>query len=89
MEGANYFQKLYYHKIGTDQSEDALVYDRPDHKKWGFGGGESDDGNYLLIHIWQGSSESNRFYIKDLKKGESQVTELLDKKRCELWLYWQ
>ncbi|MBI3723184.1 S9 family peptidase, partial [bacterium] len=40
----NYFQKLFFHKIGTPQSEDALVYKRDDEKEWGFGGTVSEDG---------------------------------------------
>ena len=37
---ADYFQKLYYHRLGTAQSEDKLIYDRPDNKEmrlWGRG----------------------------------------------------
>ena len=34
---ANYFHKLYYHRLGTPQSDDKLVYHRPDHKDWNFG----------------------------------------------------
>ena len=34
----NFYQKLYYHRLGTPQSEDVLVYERPDQKEWGFGG---------------------------------------------------
>jgi prolyl oligopeptidase len=45
----NYFQKLYFHKIGTPQSADVLVYDRPDQKEWGFGAEVTDDGRYLII----------------------------------------
>src|SRR5690606_22115043 len=36
--GSNYFQKLYYHTLGTPQTEDKLIYERPDQKEWGFGG---------------------------------------------------
>lgn len=79
MESTNYFQKLYYHKIGTPQSEDVLVYHRPDEKEWGFSGGVSEDGNYLLISIWQGTAEANRFFYKDLKKEKAEVVELLAK----------
>ena len=32
LKAVNYFHKLYFHKLGTPQSEDVLVYERPDHK---------------------------------------------------------
>jgi len=79
MEGTNYFQKLYYHRLGTPQSEDVLVYHRPDQKEWGFSGSVSHDGKYLLISVWQGTSDSNRFFYKDLGKDGSDVVELLAK----------
>ena len=47
--GVNYYQKLYYHRLGTDQSQDVLIYDRKDEKEWGFGGTVSDDGKYLIV----------------------------------------
>ena len=47
LQQANYFQKLFFHKLGTDQSEDALVYERSDEKEWSFSGGVSEDGAYL------------------------------------------
>lgn len=78
LRDANYFQKLYYHKVGTDQSEDKLIYDRPDNKELGFGGEVTDDGRYLVIHVWQGTSPKNRLYYKDLSKPDSQVVKLLD-----------
>jgi prolyl oligopeptidase len=75
---ANYFQKLYYHQIGTLQSADALVYDRPDHKDWGFDGKVSDDGRYLIITIWQGTERKSRVYYKDLADAGNPVLPLLD-----------
>ena len=53
----NLNQKLYYHRLGTPQAEDVLVYERPDHPKWGFGGDVTDDGRYLVITIWKGTDE--------------------------------
>jgi prolyl oligopeptidase len=73
-----YFQKLYYHKLGTSQAADTLIYDRPDNKELGFGGGVTDDGQYLAISVWQGTSPKNRFYFRDLTKPNSQVVKLLD-----------
>ena len=47
-EAVNYYQKVYFHTLGTDQSEDELVYERPDEKEWGFGAGLTDDGRYRV-----------------------------------------
>ena len=74
----NYFQKLYYHTLGTPQSEDKLIYERPDNKELAFNGLVSDDGRYLIIHVTQGTSPKNRLYYKDLKQPDSQVIKLLD-----------
>jgi prolyl oligopeptidase len=75
---ANYFQKLYYHRLGTPQSEDKLIYERPDNKELGFGGYVTDDGRYLIITVWQGTSPKNRLYYKDLTRANSPVVKLLD-----------
>ncbi|MFC3107313.1 prolyl oligopeptidase family protein [Undibacterium arcticum] len=74
----NYFQKLYFHKIGTPQQDDVLIYDRPDHKEWGFGGQVTDDGRYLIINISQGTERKNRVYYKDLSVKNAPVLALLD-----------
>ncbi|HWZ76084.1 MAG TPA: prolyl oligopeptidase family serine peptidase [Candidatus Sulfotelmatobacter sp.] len=78
LRDANYFQKLYYHKLGTAQSEDKLIYERPDNKELGFGGSVTNDGHYLVIFVWQGTSPKNRLYYKDLTKPDSAVVKLLD-----------
>ena len=44
LTGLNEFQKLYFHKLGTPQNDDALVYERRDHKDWGFHGEVTEDG---------------------------------------------
>jgi prolyl oligopeptidase len=78
MRDANFFQKLYFHKLGTQQSDDVLVYDRPDNKQMGFGGSVTDDGKYLIIGVWQGSERKNRVYYKDLTDKNASVVKLLD-----------
>ena len=75
----NYFQKLYFHKIGTPQSDDVLVFDRPDQKEWAFGGSTvSDDGNYLIITATQGTERKNRVFYKDLRQKNAKVVGLLE-----------
>jgi len=78
MRDANYFQKLYYHKVGTAQAEDKLIYERPDNKELLFSGDVTDDGRYLVITVSQGTSPKTRLYYKDLTKPDSEVVRLLD-----------
>jgi len=76
---ANYFHKLYYHRLGTKQTEDALVYERKDEKEWGFDGQVTDDGRYLVITVWQGTNRENGIIVKDLRDKSLVFRELLMK----------
>jgi prolyl oligopeptidase len=77
LEDANYFHKLYYHRIGTKQSEDVLVYERKDQKEWGFDGKVTDDGRYLIISVWRGTDPKNLVFYKDLTAKNTKVIELI------------
>ena len=79
LKAANYFHKIYFHKLGTPQSEDVLVYERPDHKDWLMQGVVTDDGAYLIVNVSQGSNPRNGIFYKDLKAPEAKVVELLNK----------
>jgi prolyl oligopeptidase len=74
----NYFQKLYFHKVGTPQNEDILVYDRPDQKEWGFRAESTDDGRYLVITATKGTAPKYRIFYKDLGKPDSKLVPLID-----------
>lgn len=76
-EAVNYYQKLYYHKLGSLQSKDVLIYERPDQKEWGFGGEVTEDGRYLIISIWLGTETKNLIFWKDLQDPDSPVQELI------------
>lgn len=78
LTGVNYFQKLWFHRLGAPQSEDRLVYHRPDQKEWGFGGEVTDDGRYLVISVWQGTDPKNRLFYQDLQQPDAPVVELLN-----------
>ncbi|MEZ9594034.1 prolyl oligopeptidase family protein [Shewanella sp. 10N.261.52.F9] len=73
----NFNQKVYFHKIGTPQSADTLVYERPQNKDWGFGIEVSEKGDYLLLYISQGTDSRNRFFYKSLKDPKAEVVELI------------
>ncbi len=66
-------QQLYFHRLGEAQTHDTLVYARPDHKDWLFGAVVSDDGRYLVLHVYQGTSQTNYLFYEDLALGGGMV----------------
>ena len=78
LEDVNYFQELYYHRLGTEQAEDILIYQRRDQKEWGFAGEVTEDGKYLVISVWKGTDSKNLVFYKNLSQPESEVIELID-----------
>ncbi|PZR74138.1 MAG: S9 family peptidase, partial [Chthoniobacterales bacterium] len=79
LKQANYFHKLYFHKLGTPQAKDELIYERKDHKDWNFNAEVSEDGRFLVINVSQGTNPKNRIFYKDLQKADATVVELLNK----------
>ncbi|MEM7235286.1 MAG: prolyl oligopeptidase family serine peptidase, partial [Planctomycetota bacterium] len=75
LDGVNRFQKLYFHKLGTDQSDDQLIYERPDQERWGFGADTTDDGEYLVVEVWDGTSPKNGLFVRKID-GETSFVEL-------------
>jgi prolyl oligopeptidase len=78
LEDVNYYQKLYYHKLGKPQSEDILIYHRSDEKEWGFSGDVTEDGRYLIISVWLGTDTRNLVFYKDLTDPNAEVIELIN-----------
>ncbi len=76
-EDRNRYNKVYWHKLGTPQSQDVLIYERPDNKDMGFSPSITEDGRYLVLHVWHGTDPKNRIYFKDLETNGS-VVRLLD-----------
>jgi len=87
-------QRVYLHRLGDDQSEDQLIYARPDASDLGFQPHVTDDGELLILHVWQGTDTRNRLYYR--RSGDAgEFVRLLDDfdARYELvghvdgWLY--
>ncbi|MEM7228941.1 MAG: prolyl oligopeptidase family serine peptidase [Planctomycetota bacterium] len=76
-QALNTGQKLYYHRVGTSQDEDVLVYQRPDEPSWGFAPSVSEDGRYLVISIWKGTDARNMVLYKDLTEPYGMPIELI------------
>ncbi|EDQ86688.1 uncharacterized protein MONBRDRAFT_33693 [Monosiga brevicollis MX1] len=59
----NEHQKLYYHRIGTPQSEDVLCFETPDHPTWHLGAQVTTDGKYILVTPSDGCDPVNRLFV--------------------------
>ena len=59
-------QKVYYHRLGTPQSQDVLVYERPDLPTWFVSAAVTEDGRYLAISMSKGADSRNRLYVADM-----------------------
>lgn len=77
LKGATFFQKIYFHKLGTPQSADQVVYERPDNKEYFSGAGISEDGKWLIISVAKGTERMNMVYYKDLTSPNSQILPLV------------
>jgi prolyl oligopeptidase len=66
LTNANQFHKLYYHRLGEAQSRDRLIYDRLDQPNWNFDAEVTEDGQYAVISVFQGTDVRNRLYFIDL-----------------------
>lgn len=59
-------RRLYYHTLGTPQSQDQLIYERTDDPALFFSGSLDETGRYLFITTNHGTSTKNELFIADL-----------------------
>jgi prolyl oligopeptidase len=78
LKTANYFHKVYFHKLGTPQSDDRLVFHRPDDGELNLGAAVTEDGRYLVIHQSKGTSPNNELAVQDLHDPSKPLMHLID-----------
>ncbi|MDQ3585706.1 MAG: prolyl oligopeptidase family serine peptidase [Pyrinomonadaceae bacterium] len=80
LAAVNENHKLYFHRLGTPQSDDILIYEgtSADRKGWIYNGQVTEDGRYLIVWVSPGASADNRIYYKDLQAKDAPVVKLLD-----------
>jgi len=61
---SNTNQKVFYHKVNTDQSQDILVYKDANHPTYGFGADVSSDEQYIFLNVWKGTSGNIVYFAK-------------------------
>ncbi|MEX2091803.1 MAG: prolyl oligopeptidase family serine peptidase [Pirellulales bacterium] len=71
-------QMLYFHKLGDEQSADALVYRRQDNPDWSFGLTPTDDGKYLVLGIYRSTDPQNQVLVRETSAAaNAKWTELI------------
>jgi prolyl oligopeptidase len=77
LKAANQYQKLYFHRLGTPQSDDVLVYTRRDDPDWFVSGQVTDDGRFLVIEATHGDEVQNTLLVQDLSRPGAQLVPIL------------
>ena len=79
LQGVNRYHKIFFHKLGTPQEEDVLVYERQDQPDWGFNPEVTEDGRFLLIYQSEGTENKFRIFVKDLTQPDAPIRPFLDR----------
>lgn len=77
LQEQNIFGKIYYHKVGTPQSEDRLIYENPENPQNRFGASVTDDQRFLVIYSYV-STSGNGLILKDLSDPNSDFITIVD-----------
>lgn len=67
--------KLYFHKLGTSQKEDKVIFGQQEKRRY-VGGGVTEDERYLIISA-ANSTTGNELYIQDLSKADSKLVSIV------------
>jgi prolyl oligopeptidase len=76
LSGQNQYNKVYYHKLGTEQAKDILVYEDKTKPLRYYGAGLTEDGRFLILQISEGTSGAELWY-RDMKDPAQEKFKLL------------
>lgn len=76
-QALNFDNKVYYHRLGTPQSADVMVFWRPENRDWHYDAVVSDDGQYLVISASRGTDERQRIFVRDLHEPFAAALEVV------------
>ena len=69
---------VYFHRLGTSQDDDALVYTQPDNPEWGYAASVTDDGTHLVITVWKGTDDRYQIVHQDLTAEDDEPEMLIE-----------
>jgi prolyl oligopeptidase len=77
LKGANYGQRVYYHRLGTNQQDDTLVWEDQEHKEWRAEPKVTDDGGYLILTIQKGTDDKYRVLYRRRDHPDEKLVHLV------------
>ncbi|MDP4663248.1 MAG: prolyl oligopeptidase family serine peptidase [Salibacteraceae bacterium] len=77
LSGLTQFHKLFYHKLGTPQKTDKMIFGGEETPRRYVGGDVTEDGNFLIITAAT-STTGNELYMQDLRNPASKIVKLVD-----------
>ncbi len=77
-QALNMNQAVYFHRLGTDQSEDSVVYKSPENPEWGYSAAVTDDGRHLVITVWKGTDDRYQIVHQDLTDPDAEPVMIIE-----------
>jgi len=77
LRGANYDEKVYYHRLGNSQADDQLVWEDREHREWRATPEVTDDGKYLVLTISKGTDDRYRILYRPAGQPDSEPVHLV------------
>ena len=78
-------QMLYFHRIGTSQTDDRLVYRRADHPDWTFSLDLTEDDRYQIITITKSTDDQNMVLYRETGNPDAPWIELIGDFENQFW----
>ena len=85
LSAANEHAKVYYHRLGTSQEADELIFYEPDKPKLAPGISVSDDERFMFLYRSSGTY-GNMLAFKDTKLAEEEWTHIVDDLNSNCWI---
>lgn len=76
LKAQNTFGKIYYHRLGSSQEEDELIFENPQNPNNRFGAQVTDDERFLVIYSTE-TTHGNGLYLKDLSQPGSEFVPVI------------
>jgi prolyl oligopeptidase len=83
LKGANYYQKVYYHRLGTSQQEDTLIWEDPERKEWRADPTVTDGGEFLILTLSKGTDAKHRVLYRPLADRAAKPVHLVGEFEAE------